>query len=105
MKKIIIRQSPSDPALNTKIMLTAILKGNGTQGKTIGEMAATLDLIDTIEASPNDFLTLKDAEYDLMKTTYENHRFPMNDRYFVDVMKDIKEYTSVSDPKKEKNAK
>lgn len=97
MKQINIRVSPTDPTLDSKKMFVTLLKMNGAEGKTVVEMATILDLIDKIEASSNDAgIILKDSEYDLLKATYEKNKFPMNDRFFTDVWKDIKDYSSVA---------
>lgn len=103
MKKIIIRVSEEDPNLTSKVIFSTLLKSNGAEGKTISEMASILDLADKVEASdPEEGIILKDSEYDTLKATYERNKFPMNNRFFVDVWKDIKDYTSVAPPPKEK---
>lgn len=95
MKQIKFRKDPNSP-LSTKIILAQLLKidkGN------IREMMEKVDLIDKLEAGPDDGnMTFSDSEYDRLKILFEANEFPSNTRFFLDVWKDIKDYTSANPP-------
>lgn len=102
MKQIRFRKDTETP-FSTKTIFMQLLSSN-EGGGTIKDMIKKVELKERIEAEgPEDgVMAFKDNEYDLLKNLYENNKFPVNLRFFIDVHKDIEDYTSVDDPKKPK---
>lgn len=105
MKKVTFRKDTVNASFTTAQILTQILSINKGEGGSIKDMAEKIDLIDRITAANDaDHFVFKDNEYDTIKRAYENNGFPVNNRFFVTIWEDIKNYTSVDEPKAKPSA-
>lgn len=109
MKAIDTRVSDIDPNLTTQSIISGILEGGNPRGRSITDMATYVALIHKIrDTKKGQKILLSDSEYDKVKQAYEANQFPLMNQIFLDIWKDITEYTSVPDPKspakKETNA-